>query len=51
MILTILSKYSSGGEALFVGALQGLFIAGVIGLYYWIKSKKKEKRRDKSIYK
>lgn len=43
MILSILLKYSSGGEAIFVGLLQGLIIAGVFGLYYWIKGNKKRK--------
>jgi len=46
MTLTILLKYSSGGEAVFVGLLQGLLIAGVLGLYYWIKGKKKQKKEE-----
>lgn len=46
MTLTILLKYSSGGEAVFVGLLQGLLIAGVFGLYYWIKGKKKKAKEE-----
>lgn len=49
MILTILSTYSSGGEAIFVGLLQGLIIAGVYGLYYWIKGNKKKTEEEKII--
>lgn len=44
MILSILLKYSSSGEAIFVGLLQGLIIAGIFGLYHWIKGKKKRKK-------
>lgn len=46
MTLTILLRYSSGGEAIFVGLLQGLLIAGVFGLYYWIKGKRKKKEEE-----
>lgn len=46
MTLTILLRYSSGGEAIFVGLLQGLLIAGVFGLYYWIKGKRKKKKEE-----
>lgn len=46
MTLTILLRYSSGGEAIFVGLLQGLLIAGVFSLYYWIKGKRKKKEEE-----
>lgn len=49
MILAILLKYSTTGEALFVGGLQGLLIAGVFGLYYWIKGKKKKEKEEEII--
>lgn len=40
--LILLTNYSSGGEAMFVGLLQGLLIFGVIAIWSAIRKKKKK---------
>lgn len=46
ILFVILARYSSGGEALFVGIMQGLLIFGVIGIYRWIKSNRKKNKKE-----
>lgn len=40
--MILLNRYSSPSEGIFVGAMQGLLLAGVIGIIALVKKKKKD---------
>lgn len=42
LLLVLLSRYESTGEAIFVGAMQGLLVFGVIAIVRAIKGNKKD---------
>lgn len=41
-------SYSSPSEGLFVGALQGLLLAGVIGVISLVRKKKNDGKKDEN---
>ena len=48
-LIILITRYSSAGEAAFVGILTGLLMTVVISIYTWI-SRKKAKKRDLKNY-